>query len=90
MRTLVIIGMLLVAVMLTGCGHYLTTAECLTIHDMAGTSYDNFTRMDADPNVPLYAKTMQGGQALAWTNLDASVNNKGSVDANSFKPKTSK
>jgi hypothetical protein len=88
MKRLLILA--LVGLTLAGCGHYLTTAECLTIHDMAGLSDGDFKRVDADPNMPAYAKTMFGGNALAWNNLDARINNKGAVDANSYKPKTAK
>ena len=88
MKRLLILA--LVGLMLAGCGHYLTASECLTIHDMAGLSDSDFKRVDADPNVPMYAKQMMGGQGLAWNNLDARINNKGAVDANSYQPKTAK
>jgi hypothetical protein len=80
----------LVGLMLAGCGHYLTQSECLTIHDMATLSTDDFKRANADANVPLYAKQMLGGEGLAWNNLDARINNRGAVDANTFIPKKAK
>jgi len=88
MKRLLILA--LVGLMLTGCGHYLTPSECLLIHDGATLAADNFQRADADPNVPGYAKLMMGGQALILNNLDARINNKGSVDPNTFKPKTAR
>ena len=90
MKRIVLVIVLLVAACLPGCGHYLTPSECLTIHDMAGLSGDDFKRVDADPNVPFYAKQMLGGQALGWNNLDARINNKGAVDPNQFIPRRAK
>ena len=90
MKRLMILALVGLMLAMAGCGHYLTASECLTIHDMATLSTDDFKRMDSDPNVPMYAKQMMGGQGLAWNNLDARINNKGAVDANSYQPKTAK
>jgi hypothetical protein len=88
LMSLALMGLLML--MTAGCGHWLTASECLLIHDGATQAADNFRRADADPNVPVYAKMMIGGHGLILNNLDARINNKGAVDANTFKPKTAR
>ena len=86
MKRTVIVLVLLVAACLAGCGRVLTGPEVLAIHDTAGLAKDMFQRIDADPYAPGYVKVWAGGNALAWNNLDARIQNKPAVDANGFIP----